>query len=318
VADHDDLGPAGLRLRQIERDDSIRRQCDEKESRSRQDFETAVARYVNQQLARMSLDDCDADERSAVMATLADIARERLSGRTDGYASKLFGGRPLDTLEQFRSQRERLLERIAQVQGETEMFRRGGTYCTGAQLAEELAREALMRLTAYRSSRAGLFELLERVTYEEMNLRSVQADRISQLRTPFVGGIPTGGGPTAPMSYGIRGAGYAELDTHGLEEASGVAPNTEQDESAPKRTPGRPGRPPGSGLFPSDEDACETLTRAVRALTTPTKQATKAAVCQWLMKDEPARGIVTEDGIDYWVKVKLGYPDWRAFRDGVQ
>src|SRR4051812_5897519 len=98
VADHDDLGPWGLKLRQLEREDSIRRQLDEKESRSRQDFETAVARYVNQQLTQMSLDDCDADERAAVIATLTDIARERLSDRVDGYASKLFGGRSFSTL----------------------------------------------------------------------------------------------------------------------------------------------------------------------------------------------------------------------------
>lgn len=49
-----------------------------------------------------------------------------------------------------------------------------------------------------------------------------------------------------------------------------------RSESLPKRQPGRPGRPAGTGVFSSDEDARHTITQAVRALTTPTTQATKS------------------------------------------
>jgi hypothetical protein len=115
-----------------------------------------------------------------------------------------------------------------------------------------------------------------------------------------------------------RGGPSVGLDSHRSEQARDAAENTVRATAIPERKAGRPGRPPGNGVFRSDEDARETLTRAVRALTTPHKQATKDAVRLWLRKNESGRGDVSEAAIDYWVKEKLGYPDWPSFRDGVQ
>jgi len=164
VGDIDRLGPFAERLAALAEADSQRAAAEADEELKARQFEVAVVEYVADRMPSGQFGD---DEQTALTATLERIARAFLQGQ----ASTLFEGRGRFTLEEFRSERRRLIERLVLLEAEASLIRRG----TAAGNLDRYQVSALAKVRFAKESRTGRKRPLQ---YFQGRIADAEADHL--------------------------------------------------------------------------------------------------------------------------------------------
>jgi hypothetical protein len=159
------LAALELQHKILARQASIERQGGHSDAVYGKQREASAARWAGEQLQHVAGTFGEAD-RAGMLATLGDIFSARSGGLQPDGASTLFGGRlAFTSVEQFTAERDRLLDELAAIQGETRMFQSGETFAspTGVRLADQFTREAQAHLRVVVKPRESLFRLLDAI-----------------------------------------------------------------------------------------------------------------------------------------------------------